>query len=123
MADIEFDDDGKVELLTRHHGKVVLSRSNWENHICGKPERSFYRLNGDKVATTLIGPDTVRCHSLIPTQYLYYKHFPKWQIVPGVEGPLPQEVNTMAVVIDQARQRVCTVYPVREPKPGKEYRP
>lgn len=121
MADIEFDDDGKVHFLTKHHGTVVLTRANWENHICGKPERWYYRLNGDKVATTLISPDVIRHHRSNGDQLFYYKSFPKWQLVEGVIGPALMMV--MTVVIDTEFQRVCTAYPVQQPKPGKEYKP
>lgn len=119
MADIEFDDDGRARFLTRHHGEASLSQAKW-SQICARPERYHYRLNGDKVATALIAPDLVRCHDAIATQYLYYKRFPKWQIAAGIEGPNPL---LMTVVIDEATKRVCTVYPVRRPKEGKEYKP
>jgi len=61
-----------ARLLTRHHGEVTLSKAKWDT-ICGKPERYYYRFNGDKVATTLIAPDLVRHHASIGTQFLYYK--------------------------------------------------
>lgn len=119
MPDIEFEDDGKVSLLTRYHGTVTLSQAKW-NVICGKPERYYYRLNGEKVATTLIAPDLVRYHASIAGQFFYYKRFPRWQIVAGVEGPVPM---LMAAVINEETRRVCTVFPVMRPKDGKEYRP
>jgi hypothetical protein len=119
LPDIEFDDDGRVRLLTKHHGEVTLSKANWENHICGKPERYHYRLNGEKVATTLIAPDHVRRHASRSKQFVYYKSFPKWQIVPGVQGPSLM----MAVVIDEETQRVATVFPVQKPKTGMEFKP
>lgn len=75
--------------------------------------------NGDKVATTLIAPDVVRHHTSIRTQFLYYKKFPKWQLAAGVEGP----AMMMAVVIDTEAQRVCTMFPVHQPKRGREYKP
>lgn len=121
MADIEFDGDGEVRLLTRHHGYVTLTRGNWETHICVKPERYYYRLNGEKVATTLIAPDTVRCHAQAEHQFIYYKHFRRWQVVAGVDASIA--ASTMAVVIDEVSRRGCTVYPVIQPKPGKEFRP
>ena len=119
MADIEFDDDGKASFLTKYHGTVTLSRANWENHICKKPERYYYHLNGEKVATTLIAPDLVRHHAYKTGQFFYYKKFPKWQILPGVEGP----GLMMAVVVDEETQRISTVFPVLQPKGGKEYKP
>jgi len=118
LADIEFDDDEKARLLTKHHGEMTLSQAKW-SVICGKPERYFYHLNGDKVATTLIAPDVVRHHTSNAAQFFYYKRFPKWQLMAGVEGP----AMMMAVVIDTETQRVCTVFPVQQPKPGREYNP
>lgn len=119
MADINFDDDGKVRFLTRHHGEVTLSKTKWDL-ICSKAERYYYRLNGEKIATTLIGPDLVRWHDVIGRQLFYYKRFPKWQLVAGVDGPSPAPI--MAVVIDSETQRICTVFPVKQPKSGREYR-
>jgi len=118
LADIQFDDDGKVRFLTRYHGEVNLSQAKW-NAVCGKPERYYYRLNGDKIATTLMAPDAVRHHASVATQFFYYKRFPKWQLVAGVEGP----ALMMAVVIDTETQKVCTVFPVHGPKAGREYKP
>ena len=97
---------------------MALSKVKW-NLICSKPERYYYHLNGDNVATTLIAPDVVRHHTSSAAQFFYYKRFPKWQLAPGVEGP----GMMMAVVIDTDTQRVCTVFPVHQPKSGKEYDP
>lgn len=118
MADIYFEDDGKARFPTRYHGEVTLSRAKWDE-ICEEPERFYYHLNGDKVGTALIAPDTVRHHVSIATQFMYYKSFPKFWLLPGVEGP----GMLMAVVIDTATQKVCTLYPTYRPKPGREYDP
>ena len=121
MADIYFEDDGKARFLTRHHGEVTLSKKKWDE-ICGEPERDYYHLNGDKIPTTLIAPDTVRHHASIDTQFIYYKHFDKIMLKPNIEVPAP--VKLMAVVIDTETGRVCTVYPTDKPKSGgKEYDP
>jgi hypothetical protein len=67
----------------------------------------------------LIAPELVRHHTSIGTQFIYYKRFPKWRLTEGVEGP----AMMMAVVIDTETQKVCTVFPVRQPKDGREYKP
>lgn len=102
-------------------GDVSLSQAKW-NQICSEPERFYYRHNGEKVATTLVNPDFVRHHKTIATQLIYYKRFDSFKIAERVEGPMPCKL--MAVVIDTATQRVCTVYPTDKPKAGsKEYKP
>ena len=119
MADPYFEDDGRARLLTKYHGEVSLSEKKW-NEICAEPERSYYHLNGEKIATTLIAPDMVRHHASISTQLIYYKHFDKIMLAANVEVPSP--VKYMAVVIDTSTGRVCTVYPTDKPKAGsKEY--
>lgn len=121
MADIYFEDDGKARFLTRYHGEVTLSKKKWDE-ICEQPERRYYHLNGEKIATTLIAPDMVRHHASIETQFIYYKHFDKFMLGVGIEVPSPAKL--MAVVIDTERGRVCTVYPTDKPKSGsKEYEP
>lgn len=120
MADIAFDADGKARFPTKYHGEVSFSQGKWWD-ICARPERYYYRLNGDKVGTTLVNPDLVRHHSANQSQFMYYKRFDKFTIAEGIEAPGPAKF--MAVVIDTATQRVCTVYPTDKPKPGKEYKP
>jgi len=119
-ADISFDRDGRVRLPTKHHGTLTLSKAKWDV-ICGEPERFYYRLNGDKVATTLVAPDVIRHHTTNPDQLIYYKRFDKFTIAPGIEAAV--SAKWMAVPIDVGTQRVCTVYPTAQPKPGKEYKP
>lgn len=121
MANIAFGTDGKADFPTKYHGYVTLSSTKWAI-ICGKPERSFYQFNGEKIATTLISPDQVRHHAKEPTQLFYYKRFTSLQLSAGVETPCPQGV-WYAVIIDTATGRICTVYPVPTPKPGKAYVP
>ena len=121
MADISFDPNGRATFPTKHHGEVFLSQKKWDE-ICAEPERFFYRFNGEKVPTTLINPDFVRQHGKIPSQFIYYKRFDKFKVAENVEGPMPCKL--MAVVIDIATQRVCTVYPTDKPKPGgREFKP
>lgn len=121
MSDISFRSAGKVIFPTRYHGEVSLSRKKWDE-ICGEPERFFYRHNGEKIATTLVVPDFVRKHKLIGSQFIYYKRFESFKILEGVESSMP--CKFMAVVIDTATQRVCTVYPTDKVKSGaKEYKP
>ncbi len=121
MPDISFGPKGTASFPTKHHGDVTLSQAKW-NTICSQPERYYYRHNGEKVSTTLIAPDYVRHHKTISTQFLYYKKFESFMILPGVDGPLP--CNYFVVVIDTATQRICTVYPTEKPRPGtKEYKP
>jgi len=119
LPDISFGSDGKVTFPTKYHGEVTLSKDKWET-ICNCPERYYYRLNGEKIPTTLVTPDHVRHHKDIETQFFYYKKFEKFTIVENVEGPAP--FRFMAVIIDTATQRICTVYPVDKPKSGKEYK-
>jgi hypothetical protein len=72
VPDLSFDSDGRVRFTTRHHGKVSLSRKKWDL-ICSQPERYFYRLNGEKVAATLMAPDFVRFQESEPSKLFYYK--------------------------------------------------
>jgi hypothetical protein len=121
LADISFRPNGKAEFPTKYHGEVSLSQKKWDE-ICREPERFYYRLNGEKVPTTLVAPDFVRQHGRIATQFIYYKRFDSFKIMEGVEAPLPCKL--MAVVIDTTTGRVCTVYPTDRHKPGsKEYKP
>lgn len=121
MADIYFEPDGKARFPTKYHGESSLSKAKWEQ-ICGQPERYYYHLNGDKVATTLVAPDMVRHHISVPTQFIYYKRFDRFTLGPGIEAAVSPKL--MAVVIDTATQRVCTVYPTDKPKAdSQEYKP
>lgn len=121
MPDIIFGKDGKVTFPTKYHGEVTLSKGKWET-ICSEPERAYYRFNGEKVATTLINPDSVRHHRHEQNQYFYYKRFLRLNITEIVEAG-PFFGVYFAVVIDSGTSRVCTVYPVEQPKPGKEFKP
>ncbi len=120
LADIAFDANGKARFPTKYHGEVSFSQGKWWD-ICARPERYYYRLNGEKVETTLVNPDSVRHHPKAPKQFIYYKRFDKFKIAAGVEGPLPAKF--MAVIIDTETKRLCTVYPTDRPKAGKEYKP
>ena len=121
MPDITFGEDGLAVFPTKYHGEVTLSRAKWDQ-ICSQPERFYYRYNGEKVSTTLVAPDYVRHHKYVQTQFLYYKKFESFQIAERIDGPMPCQF--MAVVIDTATQRICTLYPTNKPKTGtKEYNP
>ncbi len=99
---------------------MTLSKEKWDK-VCSKPERYYYRHNGDKVATTLVNPDCCRLHSENPDLIFYYKQFPTYRLTDKAEGPIPW-VKFMVVLIDKAKQRVCTVYPTGRMKTGKEYK-
>ena len=119
MPDIAFI-NGTVSFPTKYHGDVTLSEKKWDD-ICGKPERSYYRHNGEKVATTLVTPDNVRPHKHEKHQFFYYKQFESFKLAEGVRVSFGAKY--MSVVIDAEFQRVCTVYPADQPKTGKEYKP
>ena len=119
MPDIIFDSTGRVWFPTKYSGEVSLSEEKW-NKICSQPERYYYRHNGEKIATTLINPDYVRHHKTEETQLIYYKKFDAVKIAEEITGPVP--CKFFAVIIDTDTGRVCTVYPVKAPKEGKEYK-
>jgi len=119
-VDLAFQSDGKTRFPTKHHGEVTLSKKKWEL-ICCEPERFYYKFNADKISTTLINPDSIRYHKVIPDQVIYYKRFEKFYVSDKSEGPLP--CKFWSVVIDTTTQRICTMYPTPKPKPGKEYQP
>ncbi|HUI06810.1 MAG TPA: hypothetical protein VL486_07370 [Verrucomicrobiae bacterium] len=121
MAGIAFGADGKVTFPTKYHGSVTLSKNKWDE-ICSEPERYYYPLNGEKIPTTLINPDVVRHHKHEPTQFMYYKRFSTIMIAPTISTTFNDGVY-FAVVIDENRKRICTVYPVVKPKDGKEFKP
>jgi hypothetical protein len=121
VPDIVFGTDGKVVFPTKHHGEVTLSEPKWGT-ICCAPERRYYRLNGEKIATTLINPDCIRLHRQNKDQVIYYKKFVPLIHVMGGPIRLNREVY-FAVIIDGGTKRVCTVYPVEQPKPGKLFVP
>lgn len=118
MPDFVFNDRDRVELATKHHGLISLSKVKWEE-ICQEPERFFYRDNAEKVSTTLVNPDYIR-HSLkYKDQVIYYKEFDTLKLG-------DKEINSLvkfwAVVVDCITCRVCTIYPTPKPKKGKEYK-
>ena len=121
MPDITFGKDGRAVFPTRYHGDVALSQGKWDT-ICSQPERLHYRLNGEKIATTLINPDSVRIHQHEPHQFFYYKRFTKLSINDGVDITYQSGVY-FAVVIDANTGRICTVFPVETPKLGKLFVP
>jgi hypothetical protein len=120
VPDITFGMDGKAVFPTKYHGQVTLSEAKW-NLICSQPERAYYRYNGEKIGTTLINPDEVRHHAHEKKQFLYYKKFLKISVNEGVEMTRSLGVY-FAVIIDTESGKVCTVYPVLQPKPGKVYK-
>ncbi len=120
MPDITFGKDGKVAFPTKYHGEVSLSKAKWEM-ICSAPERRYYPFNGEKVGTTLVNPDVVRKHRTEPSQFFYYKRFPSINLVGSVEATPPGGVY-FAVVVDDSAKRICTVYLVQQPKPGKAFK-
>ena len=121
MPNITFDADGKTSFPTKYHGEVTLSKTKWDI-ICAAPERLHYKFNGEKIATTLINPDSVRRHKTEASQFFYYKRFSSITLDGVVAVTRPSGVY-FAVVIDDGTKRICTVYPVDTPKPGKEYKP
>ena len=119
MADIAFGPGARARFPTKYHGEITLSKAKW-GIICGQPERFYYRLNGEKVATTLINPDFVRHHRTQAHQAFYYKSFDTCKISDTLEAPV--RCKFWAVIIDTLTQRVCTVYPTDKPKPGREFK-
>jgi hypothetical protein len=73
VPDINFGKDGKAIFPTKYHGEVTLSKTKWDI-ICNEPERHYYRFNGEKIATTLVNPDSVRRHQHEQRQFFYYKN-------------------------------------------------
>ena len=121
MPDIVFGNNGKAVFPTKYHGEVTLSKVKWDI-ICAEPERAYYRFNGEKIATTLINPDSIRHHRHEPNQFFYYKKFLNVNLNGALEMGSFWGVY-FAVVIDADSCRICTVYPVDEPKPGKAFKP
>lgn len=121
MPDVSFDDSGHVKFPTKSHGDVTLSKYKWDR-ICNEPERWYYRLNGEKIATTLINPDHIRCHQYIRTMFFYYKAFPEILLAEGIAATTGGKFHAyFSVLIDTATAKVCTIYPVQSPKPGEEF--
>lgn len=117
MPDFTFNQHDRVELPTKYHRSVSLSKAKWDE-ICLEPERFYYRENAEKVSTALINPDSVRI-SHNTNQFIYYKEFDTFTLG---NREVNSRVKFWAVIIDTATSRVCTVYPVIRPKPGKEYK-
>lgn len=120
MSDISFDSNGRAIFPTKHHGEFSLSKRKWDT-ICQEPERSYYRHNGEKVATTLINPDHVRHSATYPNQLIYYKLFDKIRLNDNTEISTNNRNKYWAVIVDESTTHICTVYPTKKPKPGKEY--
>ena len=118
MPDLTFSQDGRAFFPTKQHGDVSISKEKWDE-ICKEPERFYYRENAEKIATSLINPDNVRVNSNYKNQVIYYKHF-ETILYQGKE--LSLVVKCWAVVVDFVTKKVCTVYPVRKPKKGVEYK-
>jgi hypothetical protein len=122
MEDLKFDSKGHAQLPTKYHGDVSFSQVKW-NIICSQSERWWYKFNGEKIPTTLIAPDMVRYHSAYPNQFIYYKKFSTYRFNENVTVPAPKKASFFAVVIDVETKKVCTSYPLKAPKQGKEYKP
>ncbi len=119
MPDLTFARDGRAHFPTKYHGMLSMSKAKWDE-VCQEPERFYYRQNGEKVATTLIHPDFVRCSKSHRSQFLYYKQFEIFQL--SGKG-IAARLKYWTVIIDTRTMRICTVYPTNNPKPGKEYKP
>src|SRR5258708_38906694 len=104
MPNITFDANGRAVYPTRYHGEVTLSKDKWEI-ICAAPERLYYKFNGEKIATTLINPDSVRRHKTEPSQFFYYKRFSNITL-DGVLAVNPPSGVYFAVVIDDGTKRI-----------------
>lgn len=123
MPEISFDSTGFARFQTRHHGEVTLSKTKWDK-ICAEPERTYYRSNGDKIGTTLVNPDVVRVSSHYPHQFHYYKKFSTMKLGEHIEVPTGRfPFPYFCVIVDESTKRVCTSYPVPQPKPGKDFKP
>lgn len=121
MPDIVFGNDGRAVFPTKHHGEVTLSKTKWDV-ICEQPERQYYRENGEKIATTLINPDHIRYHQHEKDQLFYYKKFT--ELILGGRNVLNLKVGVyFAVIIDVSTNKICTVFPVEQPKKGKLFAP
>jgi hypothetical protein len=120
MSDIVFGPNDIIKFPTRYHGEVTLSKWKWDL-ICAQPERIYYRYNGEKVPTTLMIPDYVRHHPEEPNQFLYYKQFDHYKVDQITEISL--KTGFCCVIIDVSKARVCTIYPRRSLKIGKDFRP
>lgn len=122
MSDISFDARGFARFATRYHGEVTLSKAKWDK-ICSEPERTYYRSNGDKIGTTLVNPDIVRFSNRYSNQFHYYKKYESMKLNDAVEVPTGTfPFPYFCVILDDITKRVCTSYPVRIPKPGKEFK-
>ena len=122
MPDISFDASGSARFTTRHHGDVSLSKVKWDK-VCSEPERTYYRFNGDKIGTTLINPDVVRYSQKYQGQFHYYKKFASMHLNEQIEVPTGKfPFPYFCVIIDETAKRVCTCYPVQNPKPGQEFK-
>jgi hypothetical protein len=108
-----------VTFPTKYHGDVTLSSSKW-GKICSEPERQYYSLNGEKVATALVAPDWVKQHKTIDSQFVYYKRFNTMHLHAGLE-PAAISPIYFAVIIDTNVSR--TVYPTKKIKPGRSFTP
>lgn len=121
MSGLNFDNKDFIQLPTKHHGDVTLSKRKWDI-ICSQPERQWYKFNSEKVATTLVTPDHVRHHSKESHQIFYYKEFESYKLNEYTTVPMRKR-TFFAVIIDTNSGKVCTVYPVSNPKKGKEFDP
>ncbi len=121
MDKLTFGSNGLVHLPTKYNGEVTLSKHKWET-ICCQPERTWYKFNCEKVATTLVAPDEVRHHTREPNQLFYYKQFSQYRFDERITVPAAKHFCYFAVVIDTSTGKVCTVFPLDRPKKGKEYK-
>ena len=118
MPNFTFNENNRVELPTKHHGVVSLSKTKWEE-ICQQPERFYYQDNAEKISTALVNPDHVRHSHNHSDQFVYYKKFDTFQLGNKMVNSF---VKYWAVIIDCSTKRICTVYPTPKPKAGKEYK-
>lgn len=118
MPNFTFNENNRVELPTKHHGVVSLSKTKWEE-ICQQPERFYYKDNAEKISTALVNPDYVRHSHNYRDQIIYYKKFDTFQLG---NKTMNSFVKYWAVIIDCKTKRICTVYPTPKPKTGKEYK-
>ncbi len=118
MPDLTFNQDKRAVFPAKYHGEVSISKEKWDE-ICQEPERFYYRENAEKIATTLINPDTVRYSKNHNNQFIYYKMFGYIKIG---NREVESKVKHWAVIIDITTSKICTVYPTPKPKTGKEYK-
>jgi hypothetical protein len=115
----KFDRNGLCHLTDYQGKRCYLAQETWRKKT-QRQERRVLKYNFDKIRLTIRNPDEVRRSTQRRDCRILYRSFSDWCIARGVVG---RWSGYIAVIIDDKRGRIQTIYPTRRKKKGERLWP